>query len=149
MITEAAKVDSVKKFDRDTIELVIGLGFSDDGNDPHRSALNRTMRQEMSMRGITEEWFAVESGISVKTVQRMRNDPEYRPSLQTVVAVCLGMHLFTYNSRNLLYVAGYILNDLTIERIYQSLLDLAYQTPMKDINDALIRLGYPPFADKE
>lgn len=149
LIAEAAKVDSVKKFDKDTIALVIGYGDGDSGEDPPRSALNRTMRKEMSIRGITEEWLAEESGISVKTVQRMRNDSEYRPSLQSIVAVCLGMHLNPYNSLNLLDVAGYRLTDLTIERIYLSLVTTAYQTSMKEINDALKRLGYPTFVDKE
>lgn len=149
LIEQASKIDSVRKIDKESVELVIGYGCGDDNNDPHRSALNIAMRQEMRRQNVTEEWVAEEAGISVKTIQRMRNDPEYRPSLQTVVAVCLGMHLFPYNSNHLLYVAGYILNDLTIERIYQALLNITFKTPMKEINDALVRLGYTPFVDKE
>jgi len=151
LIEQAARIDTVRKIEKDSVELVIGYGCGDgdDNNDPHRSSLNVTMSQEMRRQNITEEWLAEEAGISTKTIQRMRNDPEYRPSLQTMVAVCLGMHLYPYNSNHLLYVAGYILNDLTIERIYQALLNITFKTPMHEINAALVRLGYTPFVDKE
>lgn len=148
-IQEAAQIGSIELYDKENIALIVGGGGGGGGGDPALSALNRKIVYEMDRSSITVRWLAEESGMSEKTIQRMRNDPEYRPSLQTIVAVCLGMHLYSYEADSILLAAGYVLTGITIERIYRAMLNLTYKTNMREINTTLERLGYPKFEDKE
>lgn len=135
---EAKKISSLKDITNDNLFLMIG-GGQDPPND-----FCRALVHFMSSRNVTIEQLADETGLSEKTIQRMRNDSDRTPEIESVVAVCVGLHLDPYDSDMLLRLAGYILRNSRIHRIYRLFLHFAYKEGVKDCNDMLIRLGEKP-----
>ena len=106
-----------------------------------------TFKKHMTNAKISVERLAESAGVSVRTVQRMRNEAGYRPTLKSLVGVCLAMHLHPSDSTPLLQLAGYTLNSSEEEQVYSMLLSLGYLSSMDDINDCLDRLNLPNFRD--
>lgn len=137
-IEEARKVSSVKDITNDNLFLLIG------GGPEPQNDFNEVMIHFMSSLNVAIEQLAEETGLSEKTIQRMRNDSKRTPAIESVVAVCIGLHLDPYDSDKLLASAGYTLNNKKIHRIYRLLIHFSYKDSVKDCNDALIRLGEKP-----
>jgi len=140
-IVEAKKVSSLKDITKDNLFVMIGGGQELPNN------FCKALVHFMSICGVTIEQLAEETGLSEKTIQRMRNDPDRTPSLESVVAVCVGLHLNAYDSDMLLHLAGYQLTNRKIDRIYRLFLNFAYKDSVADCNDMLIRLGMDPLTD--
>lgn len=140
-IVEAKKVSSLKDITNDNLFVMIGGGQEPPNN------FCKALVHFMEVRGITVEQLADETGLSEKTIQRMRNDPDRTPSLESVVAVCVGLHLDAYDSDMLLHLAGYQLTNRKTDRIYRLFLNFAFKESVKDCNNMLIRLGMKPLTD--
>lgn len=98
----------------------------------------------MDMKGLTEEELEELTGISVRTIRRMRNEEDYQPSLEYVIAICIGMHLRPSESNHMLFTAGYHLRLSPKERAYQYLLDAAYNFSVYECNVFLKRMSFEP-----
>lgn len=140
-IVEAKKVSSLKDITKENLFMMIGGGQEPPNN------FCKALVHFMEVRGVTVEQLADETGLSEKTIQRMRNDSDRTPSLESVVAVCVGLHLDAYDSDMLLHLAGYQLTNRKTDRIYRLFLNFAFKESVKDCNDMLIRLGMDPLTD--
>ena len=137
-IVEAQKVSLLKDITKDNLFEVIG-----GGPEPPNS-FGKALIHFMSARGVTIEQLAGETGLSPKTIQRMRNTPNIIPELKSVVAVCIGLHLDPYESDMLLHLAGYNLTDRKIDCIYRFFLNVVYKESVEDCNEMLVRVGMDP-----
>ena len=104
-------------------------------------------KQHMARINITVEQLAERAGVSTKTVQRMRNEAGYRPTLKNLVAVCLAMNLPPMDSTQLLHLSGYILNSSEEEQLYELLLSMCWMASMEEINELLDSKNLPNFRD--
>lgn len=140
-IAEAKKISSLKDITKDNLFVMIGGGQEPPIN------FCKALVHFMTVCGVTIAQLAEETGLSEKTIQRMRNDPDRTPSLESVVAVCVGLHLDAYDSDMLLHLAGYQLTNRKTDRVYRLFLNFAFKESVKDCNDLLIRLGMEPLTD--
>ena len=108
-----------------------------------------TVKKHMKQCNVTIEQLAEMANVSTKTIQRMRNDLEYRPTLRTIVAVCLALHLNPFDSHQLVNLAGYQLSDTNEQRTYNMLLNMFYLHSMDEIDTVLEWCGIPGFRSKE
>lgn len=103
----------------------------------------------MKWRGMTNEQLAEKALISSKTIQRMRNDPDHKNDLETVIAVCIGLQLPPYISDPFIEKAGLKLKVGEKGITYAHLLTTLYQNPIHEFNEYLEVAGYPPLSGKE
>ena len=106
---------------------------------------------------VTVENLSAKTGISVKAIQRIRNNETDRINLNYLVAVALALHLPYEDSIRLINTAGYSLREyIEIEVIYDLILknasDLDYVKNgdrVENCNKILERLGCPPLTKTE
>lgn len=67
-------------------------------------AFKETREKHMSQRRLSDRL-----GISVETIRRMENNKDYRANLNSIVAICIALHLPYRDSTRLVRLAGYIL----------------------------------------
>jgi len=92
----------------------------------------------MRWREITVEGLAEAANLSPKTIQRLRNDPDYVSSLETVVSVCIGLKLPPILSRALIGKSGFSLKGTETHVAYDFLLTGYYTSSIFDCNEMLI-----------
>jgi len=136
---DAGKIDSITKINDDNLYLFFGGG----GQEPPNN-FNDAVVFYMDNRGITVEELASETGLSERTIRRMRTDENNQPTLESIIAFSVGLSLSTYQSDELLYLAGYSLSPKALHRAYSLCLDMAITSSVEDCNYFLIQLGYKP-----
>ena len=72
--------------------------------------------------GIRQKDISVISGIESSMITKYKNGVR-KPSLYTLVVICISMRLTSERSKYLLYLMGYILNDCEEHRIYKLFLE--------------------------
>ena len=103
----------------------------------------------MEWRGITVEELAEKSLVQPRTIQRMRNVPNYNRKLETVIALCFGLQLHPHISTTLIEKAGYRLTSGEQSVTYSHLLATAYRSTIHEVNEYLEVAGYPRLSGKE
>ncbi len=92
----------------------------------------------------TVESLAEAARLEAKTIQRMRNDPTYPKSIESVIAVCIAMHLPPEYSKKLIEKAGFALrmtdNDAHI--LYGFFLNHYYMYTVDECNEILKSKGF-------
>lgn len=96
----------------------------------------------MEEREITVEQLAETSGLSEKTISRLRSG-ENKPSLPTVIAICIGLSLDPFIAEQLVNIAGYSLGGKKADRAFKLILGVAYSITIFDANDFLKKMGLP------
>lgn len=135
-----AKAEALKK---DTVELVeiqkrLPTSFSE------------TLKAHMRREKYTVDRLAEQSLVSTKTIQRIRNENNYSASLQTIVAICIGLHLPPPLSMDMIRKAGFNFKAANIEQMaYQLLLNSYYQNSIYECNEMLARDGIRPLGREE
>lgn len=102
----------------------------------------------MSWRGITVERLAETSAISPKTIQRLRNQTDYNTTLETVIAICIGLNLPPVLSQALIEKSGYMLKNTETHLTYRFLLDGCYSYSIFECNEMLASLKISPLGEK-
>lgn len=102
-----------------------------------------TLIAHMKRVGYTNNGLSEASLLDVKTIQNMRNEKNVK--LESIIAVCIALHLEPRYSKDLLRKAGV---DLSCTRedhgAYQLLLDLYYNESVRDCNILLDAVGIDP-----
>ena len=81
---------------------------------------------------------AVASNISDKTLWRLRNDENYQPALQTLIAVCVGMKLSFPEAMVLIELSPYRLRHTKFQdAIYTHILHKSKEASVEEINICL------------
>jgi len=89
-------------------------------------------------REVTEETLAEEAELSAKTIQRLRHDdPVKEVSLETIIQLCIGLHLPPMLSGYLLRAAGKSFMVTELHTAYQLLLSSCYDYTVADCNALL------------
>ena len=90
------------------------------------------------------ESLAENARMDVKMLQRMRNDPDYPKNIESVVAVCIGMHLQPEVSSELMKRSGFSLRLAQSEShlFYKFFLDSFYTHTVDECNEILLAKGY-------
>ena len=112
------------------------------------TTFNQEIEKYIEEKNMTNEKLAEKAGVSPRTIQRMRNEPGYRPTLKTIVAVCLSLHLFPKQSYKLISLAGYTFTSSPEEKVYCMLIDLLYTHEMEEINVFMLQFGIGNFEPK-
>lgn len=96
----------------------------------------------ITSKGVTEEDLAETSNLSEKTIQRLRNHDPKNVSLETVLQLCIGLHLHPILSGRLLRAAGQRFMDTDTHNMYKFLLSTCYEYTVEDCNVLLKSQGY-------
>lgn len=126
---------------KDYIETFFG------GKNPPTDYLANALTYLMDETNTSEAQLAEATGLSEKTIQRMRNEIDYRPNIRTVVAVCIGLNLYPKFSNLLLQLAGIFPRYTTEEQTYMFLINEYYHASVEECNDFLRRLNLTPLTD--
>lgn len=129
----AAKIRSFKEV---TLENV--LSFTGGSQEPPWN-FGKELIRLMEERHITEEQLAELTGLSEKTIQRMRNSDE-RPSLRNIIALAIAMSLCLWDSLALMKYAGYELTESREDRLFRAILMCTEENSVYDCNRMLERL---------
>lgn len=100
---------------------------------------------------ISEETLAEKALVSTKLVQRMRNNPQYPKSIDSVVAICIGMNLPPELSNALIGKSGFTLRLAQNEAhlMYNFFLNHLYMGSIHDCNDMLVAKSLPVMTGTE
>lgn len=98
----------------------------------------------MKLSNQSVESLAENARMDVKMLQRMRNDHDYPKNIESVVAVCIGMHLQPEVSGELMKRSGFSLRLAQSEShlFYKFFLDSFYTHTVDECNEILTAKGY-------
>lgn len=94
-------------------------------------------------KGIKEEDLAESAYLSEKTIQRLRHDDTKGVTLETVVQLCIGLHLHPVLSGYLLRASGQNFADNNLHNMYRFLLYSCYDYSVEDCNTLLTEQKLP------
>lgn len=137
--TERPPLDKITR--KDYIKTFFG------GKSPPTDYLANALTYLMDEMDIKEVELAETTGLSERTIQRMRNEIDYKPDIRTVVTVCIGLNLYPQFSHLLLQLAGIFPRNTGEERAYMFLINHYYDATVEECNDYLRRLNFKPLTD--
>lgn len=118
------------------------------GQEPPTDNFANALTYLMKENKIKISELAEKTGIDDRTIRRMRNNVNYRPSFKKVVAVCIAMHLYPRYSNHLLTLAGLTPRyNNAAEKIYMILLYLYYESSVYECNEFLRKVNIEPLTD--
>ena len=106
-------------------------------------ALDTVMREY----SIKNKDLAIDSDIDEKTIARIRSIIEYKPKLQTIIQLCIGLRVPAEISLTLIDVSGYKLRFYGIELAYFHIITQKIGCTLEDCNGYLKALGYPQLGE--
>jgi len=113
------------------------------------SSFTGTLKGLMEWQGVTVETLAERCGISPKTIQRLRNDEECKTTLETIVAICIGLKLPPPMSYDLIGKSRFSFIGSEKHMAYRFILDGYYTHTLLECNDLLSKLGIDPIGGED
>ena len=114
------------------------------------SSFADTFISHMQRLKCSDELLAEKSLIATKTIQRMRYHFRYKPKLETIIAICIGLELHPRLSMDLIQKSGHLFQPCNEEHIiYQMLLYRKYQCSIYECNEILRANGIKPLGKEE
>lgn len=107
-----------------------------------------TLKAHMERTGVTVEKLAEDSLLTPRTIQRMRNEEDRTPKLNSVVAACIGLHLNPAFSDDMLRKAGFSPAPTSEYTAYRYLLCTCYQMDIFECNEILAEFGISPLGNE-
>jgi len=100
------------------------------------------MERLMKERELSSPMLAARSGMSERTIRRMKGDDMYEPTREMVIAVCVGMKL-TYDESSMLIrrSAFRLRDDSPIDSVYVEILESEGEYTVAELNEALALMG--------
>jgi len=141
LFKEAQKISSVKDITEDNLFVIFGGGY---GNETPPDNFGLALAHFMKERGVTIEGLAELTGVSDRTIRRMKDPKNEIYSLNAVVAVCVALHLTAYQCDMMIMLAGYRLKNTKTDNLYRLFLNFAFKETVLECNNALIRCGLKP-----
>lgn len=112
--------------------------------------LSETLKTLMKWRHVTVEQLAEASGMSEKTIQRLRKDPpEIEATFESLIQLCIGLHLPPMISDHVLHIAGKSYTDKDAHMAYQLLLASCYDYSIEECDILLKGQGFPPLGNSD
>lgn len=103
----------------------------------------------MKWKGKTVEALAEACSLDPKTIQRMRNNEEYETTIETIVAICIGLQLSPVVSEALINRSAYSLGTGPKYMAYRFLLDACYTKTIFECNEILRGLNLDPLTKEK
>lgn len=101
-----------------------------------------SLKMLMTWKEKTVEGLAEASFLDPKTIQRMRNNDDYEPSIETTVAICIALQLPPAASYALINRSTHTLGVSEKHFAYDFLIRSWYTKPILECNAMLQRLGF-------
>ena len=98
----------------------------------------------MEMRKFSKGRLAEETGLSVDTIQRMKNEPERTQNIRSVVAICIAMHLPESISSQLIELSSAKFQRSEEMYAYKYVVKYCYQSKVSAVNRFLVEAGFEP-----
>lgn len=98
----------------------------------------------MEWKNKSVEALASDSGVSDRTIRRMRNEESYETTVESIIAICVGLQLPPEVSYALIDISTCSLNNSEKHLTYRFILNSKYTHTIYDCNALLRRLGYDP-----
>lgn len=109
-----------------------------------------TLDYHMDKLHLTNEALAGRCLINGDTIRRYRNgSSRSKPTIQTVVALCVGLKLPIPFSFDLIHKAGYIFTGEQSDIAYQTILCTMTRCSIYDCNKMLHSMGVPPLVKEK
>ncbi|MBQ4427885.1 MAG: helix-turn-helix transcriptional regulator [Oscillospiraceae bacterium] len=105
-----------------------------------------TLKAHMERKRITIETLVSKTGISERTLQRLRNDPNYRTTRENAIALCIGLQLEPVFQKDLIAKLGFSFGINPTDMFYELLMVSLYKQPISVFNAQLTEHGYPPLS---
>lgn len=109
-----------------------------------------TLKQLMQWSGVSVGLLAERALISTKTIQRMRNSPDYQAEIGTIIALCIGMQLPPPVAHRFLRLAGFQIrysSELLVT--YEFILNSYYRLGIHACNEMLQQMNFKPLTQEE
>jgi DNA-binding Xre family transcriptional regulator len=113
------------------------------------NSFSGTIKELMKWKDVTVESLANDSLIGPKTIQRLRNDEDYETTLETIIALCIGLHLPPIASTYLIDKSKFSLKVTEQHLTYRFLLTSYYSHSIYDCNKLLTDQGFAPLVTEE
>lgn len=114
------------------------------------TSFSGSLKAHMDRLDVKVEKLAERSLVSVKTIQRMRNEVNYSPKLGSIIAVCVGLQLRPALSLDLVSKGGYVFKQFDPEHIiYQFILNFYYLSTIYECNEILRSNSYKVLGKEE
>ncbi len=107
----------------------------------------RYLQKIVKAKKLNSQKFCSQTGLSPQIYTRIKDD-DYRPSLPTIVAICVGLRVSFECSENLLKSAGLILTGSTEHTCYKVLLQNTTEITIDEANNFLTQQGFKAISDK-
>ncbi len=118
----------------------------------HLSRTTQTFSQavygHIKRKGYNKVVFTDKTLLSEKTYDRIKNNELNNPTLETVVAICIGLELGPTYSEEILRLAGYTLNNTPQQLAYKKLIHSYRGHSIYECNEVLEALGLSPLCAK-
>ena len=102
------------------------------------SSFSGTLNAHIKRKRLTNEKLEERSHISARTIQDYRNKADAKPTLQSVLALCIGLNLHSAFFYDLIAKAGYNIMNINEEfMMYRYLIDNHYMETIDRWNDLL------------
>ncbi len=87
------------------------------------------------------------TGISARTIERIKNEKEHRPQLRQLVAICIAVKAMPTDTVELIRLAGLQFRDTYEEQVYLAIVNTCHMFGVKYCNNLLEHLGVTPLTD--
>lgn len=101
----------------------------------------------MEVRRISKKQLAERTGLSDATIQSMRNDPERQFTIESIVAVCIGLHVPVEISLPLIESSPTKFLKSEEMSAYRYVLTHCYEQEVPQVNRFLVEAGYKPLTN--
>lgn len=98
----------------------------------------------MEVRRISKKQLAERTGLSDATIQSMRNDPDRQFTIESIVAVCIGLHVPVEISLPLIESSPTKFLKSEEMSAYRYVLTHCYEQEVPQVNRFLVEAGYKP-----
>ena len=105
-----------------------------------------TLCFHMSQRRITEEMLVARSGVSRRTITRLRGPSRYCPDKSTALAICVGLKLEPILSFDWMAKMGLHFSTTPEDILYQFIINCMYWQPISKVNSIVQSFGLPPLS---
>lgn len=106
-----------------------------------------TLKLHMKQRGFTVEELVAKSGVSVRTLKRLRTEPDYQPNRTHLMAICVGLQLEPVLQKDFLAKYGITFTSSPKDVLYEMMLWSMYRQSLSLFNKKLAEYGYPPLSN--
>ena len=102
-----------------------------------------TLFELMRAKKMSKARLAIEANISEKTRQRLRNDDDYDPNKQTVIALCIGLRLSPTEAFALIDKSPFRLRPSNPQdAVYLQIISSDRNYTIEEVNECLETLGF-------